>query len=93
MRKGYVSILAGAGLLAMTGTAAADPLGFGFNISFGAPAPLYAAPPTYYAPHANSPAPVAHVREDHRLQQRGHARAHLREEVRRGHGYVERSQH
>lgn len=93
MHKGYVSILAGAGLLAMAGTAAADPLGFGVKISFGAPAPVYGTLPAYYPPHVYAPAPLVHVREDHRWQERGHSRKHERNEVRRAHRLAERSRH
>lgn len=69
MRKSYSAMLVGAGLLALSGAAAAAPhveLGF----FFGAPAPVYAAPhapvvryspPAYAAPHGYvEGAPVHH---------------------------------
>jgi len=56
MRKSIASLLIGAGLVALSGTAAARS-SIGVGISFGVPAPVYYAPaPVYVAP----PPPVAY---------------------------------
>lgn len=96
MRKRFASILAGAGLLTIAGTAAADPTGFGFNISFGAPQPVYQPAPTYYYPQpVYEPAPVRHhVREEHRWRRSyAHAGGHARFDDPPAHRSRERGRH
>lgn len=94
MRKHYAALLAGAGLLAIAGTAAADPLGFGFNISFGAPAPAYAAPPAHpYPQYAHSAPPALHARASdvhHGRRARAHDARHASRDESRQYGWGQR---
>lgn len=86
MRKGFAALLIGAGLVALSGTAAAQSHG-GMSIFFGVPAPVYVQapdvhhpPPGYYAPppvyydasrsHAESRAHYRPQREHHDRQPR-----------------------
>ncbi len=68
MRKRYSTMLVGAGLLVLAGTAAAAPSQLGFGIYFAAPAPVYSSPharEVRYAPPVHAAPPVyvepAHV--------------------------------
>jgi hypothetical protein len=63
MRKGIASLLIGASLIALSGTAAANP-NIGVGISFGIPAPVYVAPRppvAYYPAPAYVQAPPVYV--------------------------------
>ena len=81
MRKSIASLLVGAGLIAVSGVAAAR-TNIDVGISFGIPAPVYVAPPppdvyyprpvyvapppVYYAPEPVYYGPPVYYRRDHR---------------------------